>query len=249
ARALPFGQRALADRQPADGRLARTGYRGRWLADGQLQVLDRADRRVRRHGLDIEPAAIEALTLAQPGIVRAIAVPRRDRAGLMRIDVYALTAPGCSPDPDALRAALAGSLPAWSMPGHVVMLDALPLLPTGEPDIAALPIPDDRLPGAGEASDSEPRTESERLLASVWQELLGLCRIRTSDNFFDVGGHSLLAVDMAQRVQKLSGVQLNLLDIANGTLGTLAAELAVALPASPPPTARRGLFSRLLGRG
>ncbi|MET0616523.1 MAG: condensation domain-containing protein [Luteibacter sp.] len=246
AMAMPFGQRALADRQPADGRLARTGYRGRWLADGQLQVLDRADRRVRRHGLDIEPAAIEALTLAQPGIVRAIAVPRRDRAGLMRIDVYALTAPGCSPDPDALRAALAGSLPAWSMPGHVVMLDALPLLPTGEPDIAALPIPDDRLPGAGEASDSEPRTESERLLASVWQELLGLCRIRTSDNFFDVGGHSLLAVDMAQRVQKLSGVQLNLLDIANGTL---AAELAVALPASPPPTARRGLFSRLLGRG
>ncbi len=77
-----------------------------------------------------------------------------------------------------------------------------------------------------------------------------MSRIRTSDNFFDVGGHSLLAVDMAVRVQKLTGVQLNLLDIANGTLGTLAAELAVATPAATTTPAKRGgLLSRLLGRG
>ncbi|SKB75737.1 non-ribosomal peptide synthetase [Luteibacter sp. 22Crub2.1] len=246
ALAMPFGNRAQADRQPTDGRLARTGYRGRWLADGQLQVLDREDRRFRRHGLDVEPTAIEALTLAQPGIVRAIAVPRRDRDGLMRIDVYALAAPGYSPDTDDLRASLATSLPASSMPAHITMLDALPLLPTGEPDIASLPVPDNGAPG-GRTVDSEPHTESERLLASVWRELLGVGRVRTSDNFFDVGGHSLLAVDMAQRVQKLSGIQLNLLDIANGTLGTLAAELAIATPA-PAITAKRGLFSRLLGR-
>jgi amino acid adenylation domain-containing protein len=246
--AMRFGTRALADRQPGDDRLVRTGYRGRWLADGLVQVLDRSDRRIRRHGLDIEPTAIETLLLAQPGIVRALAVPRTGHAGDQRVDAYAVAAPGCLPDMDGLRAALASHLPAWSMPTHLTLLDAMPLLATGEPDIAALPLPAEQRSGAGAPNSNEPRTESERLLASVWQELLGMCRIRTSDNFFDVGGHSLLAVDMAMRVQKLTGVQLNLLDIANGTLGTLAADLALATPAAP-TAAKRGLLSRLLGRG
>jgi acyl carrier protein len=213
-----------------------------------VQVLDRDDRRIRRHGLDIEPTAIETLLLAQPGIVRALAVPRIGHAGDQHIDAYAVAAPGCQPDADGVRAALAAHLPAWSMPASLTLLDALPLLATGEPDIAALPLPTEQQPGNGTSSSNEPRTESERLLAAVWQELLGMCRIRTSDNFFDVGGHSLLAVDMAMRVQKLTGVQLNLLDIANGTLGTLAADLALAPPAAP-TASKRGLFSRLLGRG
>jgi len=245
--AAPFGNRAVGERQPGDDRLQRTGYRGRWLADGQLHVLDRADRRVRRHGLDVEPAAIEALLLAQAGVVRALAVPRTDADGLLRIDAYAVGAPGNPPDAEGLRAALAAWLPAWSMPAHLVMLDALPLLATGETDVAALPMPTEARAGSAPET-TEPRTESERLLASVWTELLGMTQVRTSDNFFDVGGHSLLAVDMASRVHKLSGVQLNLLDIANGTLGTLAAELAIAPPA-PAAAPKRGLFSRLLGRG
>ncbi|MDQ0008003.1 amino acid adenylation domain-containing protein [Luteibacter jiangsuensis] len=246
--AMPFGQRANAERQPGDGCLLRTGYRGRWLADGQLQVIGRDDRRIRSRGLDVEPAAIEALLVAQPGIVRAMAVSRTDHAGLFRVDAYAVGAPGNPPDAENLRAALATSLPAWSMPAHLVVLDALPLLATGEVDIAALPLPAEPYVGAS-AESTEPRSESERLLASVWTELLGMSRIRTSDNFFDVGGHSLLAVDMAVRIQKLTGVQLNLLDIANGTLGTLAAELAVAIPAATAPATKRGLLSRLLGRG
>jgi hypothetical protein len=196
----------------------------------------------------VEPAAIEALLVAQPGIVRAMAVPRTDHAGLVRLDAYAVGAPGNPPDVDNLRAALATSLPAWSMPAHLVVLDALPLLATGEVDVAALPLPAEPRAGASVES-TEPRSESERLLASVWTELLGMSRIRTGDNFFDVGGHSLLAVDMAVRVQKLTGVQLNLLDIANGTLGTLAAELAVAIPAATASATKRGLLSRLLGRG
>ncbi|QWT21702.1 amino acid adenylation domain-containing protein [Bacillus sp. NP157] len=245
---LPFGTRASANRQPGDDRLVRTGYRGRWLADGQVQALDRADRRIRRHGLDVEPAAIEAVLLTQTGIVRALAVPRTNGLGEQRIDAYALTAPGFQSDVESLRAALAAQLPAWSMPSNLMLLDAMPLLATGEPDIDALPLPGEGADAhVAEGHGTEPSTESERLLASVWHELLGLARVRTSDNFFDVGGHSLLAVDMAQRVQKLTGVQMNLLDIANGTLGTLAADLAVARPASPPPE-KRGLFGRLFGR-
>ncbi|NII54937.1 non-ribosomal peptide synthetase [Luteibacter sp. SG786] len=246
--AVPSGQRA-SERPPAGQGVLRTGYRGRWLPGGQLQVLDRSDRRLRRQGMDVEPAAIESLLLAQPGIVRALAVLRTDHAGLPRIDAYAVAAPGAIADAEGLHAALAEALPSWAMPSHLAVLDALPLLITGEPDLAALPLPAERQSAAMSVESTQPRSESERLLASVWTELLGMSRVRTSDNFFDVGGHSLLAVDMALRVQKLTGVQLNLLDIANGTLGTLAAELANAPPAPARTAAKRGLLGRLLGRG
>jgi len=83
-------------------------------------------------------------------------------------------------------------------------------------------------------------TPSEQLLATVWCELLGISQVRTSDNFFDVGGHSLLAVDMAAQVKRQTGVQLNLLDIANGTLGTLAAELNTQQAQAPTGTHKRG---------
>ncbi|MGN6482606.1 non-ribosomal peptide synthetase, partial [Luteibacter sp.] len=245
-----FGTRATAEHSPGDERLLRTGYRGRWLADGQVQVLDREDRRIRRQGLDVEPAAVEAVLRAQTGIVRALAVPHTNRLGEQRIDAYAVGAPGFQPDAESLRAALAAELPAWGMPAHLMLLDAMPLLPTGEPDIEALPLPEEHATmRQAEAPANEPTTESERLLASVWHELLGTTRIRTSDNFFDVGGPSLLAVDMAQRVQKMTGIQMNLLDIANGTLGTLAADLAVATPAAPPPAKRNGFLGKLFGRG
>ncbi|UPG87733.1 amino acid adenylation domain-containing protein [Luteibacter aegosomatis] len=245
ATATPFGQRARHDAPTSATRP--TGYTGRWLAEGHVQVLGREDRRMRRHGMDLEPAAIESLLLAQPGIVKALAVTRRDGDGRVRVDAYAVAAPGTPVDEEQLRAALATALPAWAMPAHLVTLDAFPLLAHGDVDVDALPIPTGAVAGLAEA-DVTPATDSERLLASVWQELLGMSRVRTSDNFFDVGGHSLLAVDMATRVQKLTGVQMNLLDIANGTLGTLAADLALAKPTSSPPK-QRGFFSRLLHRG
>jgi len=243
--AVPFGQRARAARRHGDARLVRTGYRGRWLSGGRLQVLDRDDRRVRCHGMDMQPGALEAIALREPGVVRAVAVPRQEPGGLARVELHVVAAPGRRPDATAVRAALAASLPAWALPEHVHVLDTLPTLATGEPDLAALAVHDDAAMAAPDDTTT-PRTETERLLAGIWQELLGTRRIRTSDNFFDVGGHSLLAVDMAQRVQTLSGVQLNLLDVANGTLGTLAAEMAVAPRVAA--THRRGLFSRLMGR-
>ena len=88
---------------------------------------------------------------------------------------------------------------------------------------------------------------AEEKLAAIWKSLLSLESVRTGDNFFDVGGHSLLAVDMATRVQQETGVRLNLLDIANGTLGTLAAEIAAAPPPSvkPAKSSRGGLLGLL----
>jgi len=243
--AMPFGQRARAARRHGEAGLVRTGYRGRWLSGGRLQVLDRDDRRLRCHGMDVQPGALEAIALREPGVVRAIAVPRHEQGGIARVELHVVAAPGRRPDAAAVRTALVASLPAWAMPDHVHVLDTLPTLATGEPDLAALAVHDDAAMAAPDDTTT-PHTETERLLAGIWQELLGTRRIRTSDNFFDVGGHSLLAVDMAQRVHTLSGVQLNLLDVANGTLGTLAAEMAVTPRVAT--THRRGLFSRLMGR-
>jgi acyl carrier protein len=104
-------------------------------------------------------------------------------------------------------------------------------------------------PRAAMAASAQPGTPDEQKLATIWKELLNIDEVHTSDNFFDVGGHSLMAVEMATRVQRETGVRLNLLDIANGTLATLAAELAAAPSASndhraPLAQRLRGLFGR-----
>ena len=98
------------------------------------------------------------------------------------------------------------------------------MLADGNVDVAALPLPGAHTDDLA-ALAVQPKTPGEQQLAALWRELLHLTLVRTSDNFFDIGGHSLLAVEMAARVQRETGVRLNLLDIANGTLGTLAAEL------------------------
>jgi hypothetical protein len=106
-------------------------------------------------------------------------------------------------------AALAEVLPAHEVPQRLILLDALPLMVNGTVDIAALPVPAE--PSGEDEIDSatQPKTANEQLLAALWKELLNLPRIRTSDNFFDIGGHSLMAVDMAARVQRQTGMSLN----------------------------------------
>ncbi|WP_243049111.1 non-ribosomal peptide synthetase [Dyella sp. RRB7] len=249
----PFGQRATATPvrsvsvtgAPA---LRATGYRGRWLADGQVQALGRLDRRVRVNGHEVTPASVEALLRNQPGVAQAITMSRADAAGDMQVDAYVVAAPGAALDRDALRTALGRTLAAHEMPRHLVLLESLPLLADGHVDVAALPLPGAHTDDLA-ALAVQPRTPGEQRLAALWCELLHLTQVRTSDNFFDIGGHSLLAVEMAARVQRDTGVRLNLLDIANGTLGTLAAELPGAAPAQterPTPLGQR--LRHLFGR-
>ncbi|RDI97055.1 amino acid adenylation domain-containing protein [Dyella solisilvae] len=225
-----------------------TGFRGRWLAEGQLQELGRFDRRVRVDGHDVDPVAVEALLLQQPNVAAAIAISRTDSLGDSQVDAYVAPGAGATLDRDALRAALGRVLAAKGMPKHLVVLDALPTLADGTVDIAALPLPGGRDDDLGELA-VQPKTPGEQLLAAIWRDLLHLSQVRTSDNFFDIGGHSLLAVEMATRVQRETGVRLNLLDIANGSLGTLAAELATSPPATderPPALGQR--LRKLFGR-
>jgi len=181
-------------------------------------------------------------------VAHAVAVARMNQAGSAHLDAYVVAAPGHGLDASQLIAALAEALPAHEVPQHLVLLDALPVMANGQVDIAALPLPAESSSGEEVDDAMQPKTANEQLLAVLWKELLGIARVRTSDNFFDIGGHSLMAVDMAARVQRQTGMSLNLLDIANGTLGTLAAGLSESV-STPPPSAKSGsLLGRLFGR-
>jgi non-ribosomal peptide synthetase component F/acyl carrier protein len=249
----PFGCRTRAANTDlisipqAASPLVLTGFRGRWLADGHLQAMGRLDRRLLVNGWDVEPDAIEARLLASPGVAQAIAVVRADASASPHIDAYVVAAANVPLDRDRLRIALGNMLPGYAMPRNLLIVDALPQTARGEVDLSALPLPNQQSDDLT-ALAIQPKTPDEQRLATLWGELLNLTQVHTSDNFFDIGGHSLLAVEMAARVQRETGVRLNLLDIANGTLGTLAAELSNG-PVQPEKPARLGQRLRsLFGR-
>lgn len=227
-------------------RLRRTKTRGRWLVSGHLQALGRTDRQRHIKGHDVDPASIESALLAQPGVASAIAVAHETRAGEPMLEAYVVATAATALDTQRLLSTLEEILPACEMPRQLWMLDALPRQANGEVDAAALPLSPEPSESDEMALANRPKTANEQLLAEVWKTLLGIPEVRTSDNFFDIGGHSLLAVDMAARIQRDAGVQLNLLDIANGTLGTLAAELSER-PTQPAPAKRGRLLRNLFG--
>ena len=251
----PFGVRAeaaqhehapMADSQ--DMPLQRTHSHGRWLVSGNIQEMGRVDRRERIDGREVDLATVEAELLSQPGVMRAVAVARLNHAAGTRIDAYVVAAPDHRLESDRLVAALAEALPAHEVPQRLVLLDALPLMTNGAVDVAALPLSAESSGEEEIDSATQPKTANEQLLAALWKELLGLARVRTSDNFFDIGGHSLMAVDMAARVQRQTRMSLNLLDIANGTLGTLAAGLSEGVPQASQPAKLGSRLRNWLGR-
>jgi amino acid adenylation domain-containing protein len=244
----PFGARATASVQPSTSVWVRTGYRGRWLVGGQLQAIGHLDRHVNLHGQEIDLAGIEAKLTTLPGVGRAVAVARTHRSEGVHIDAYVEPLAGMAPDTGTLVEQLARLLPPRELPRHLTVMQSLPRLPDGEIDLDALPTAREGADDASSAALMQARTPDEKLLATIWCQLLGIAQVRTSDNFFDIGGHSLLAVEMAARVQRETGKALNLLEVANSTLGTLAAELSQA-PAKTEPPARHGLRLRnLFGR-
>jgi hypothetical protein len=164
-----------------------------------------------------------------------------------------MAAPGAHLDEATVRAQLRDVLPAYMVPQHLVALDALPVLPNGKVDRHALPRPLSA-PGpveAGVATQSEQALDPRvRYLIDVWSELLGT-RAGPDDNFFDLGGHSMLAVQMANRVARDTGVRIKLIRLGAETLARIAADLPDAAPsqvAAPGVGGRIGSgLRRLLG--
>ncbi|GAB3734336.1 hypothetical protein GCM10028862_17450 [Luteimonas pelagia] len=216
------------DRAPSrlPPRLYRTGDRGRLRHDGNLQHEGRLDFQLKLRGHRIEPGEVESCLVACDDVAQALVVVREMAPGDLRLVAYVVGVPGAAVDPAVLRTRLRDALPAYMVPQHVVVLDAFPILPNGKIDRNALPAPAVSMEAAAPLQDAvgpaaDPRV---RYLAQVWSELLGV-PAGPGDNFFELGGHSMLAVQMANRVQRDTGVRIRLIRLAAGTLAQFADEL------------------------
>ncbi|WP_241265745.1 non-ribosomal peptide synthetase [Streptomyces boncukensis] len=217
-------ERFVADPYGPDGtRMYRTGDVVRWRADGQLEYLGRADRQVKIRGFRIEQGEVEAALTACPGVAHAavLARPDRQRTGTRLVAYVVPDADGTRPQ--ALRERLRERLPEFMVPSAFVMLGELPLTPNGKLDREALPEPDAE-PGAAVAR--APRTPREHLLCGLFAEVLGVPWADADANFFNAGGHSLLAIRLVARIRAVLGadVPLSLL-FDEPTVAGLAARL------------------------
>ncbi|WP_437982702.1 amino acid adenylation domain-containing protein [Sorangium sp. So ce117] len=209
--------------QPGE-RLYRTGDRARWRADGQLEFAGRVDHQVKLRGFRIEPGEIEARLGEQPGVREAVVIVRQDRPEERRLVAY--VAAGTDVAPEALRRALKEQVPDYMVPSAFVVLEELPHTPYGKIDRRALPAPDE--PSSEALS---PRTEAEAALAGIWAELLGRPAVGVQENFFELGGDSILALQVVSRA-RAAGLSLTPRQIfQHQTIADLA---AVAAPASAP---------------
>ncbi|HVH11426.1 MAG TPA: amino acid adenylation domain-containing protein, partial [Longimicrobium sp.] len=191
---------------PPGARLYRTGDRVRWLADGNLEFLGRADHQVKLRGYRIETGEVEAALTAVPGVRDACVMVREDVPGDRRLVAYVAADEAAVGGAAGLRARLQAELPEHMVPGAFVLLEALPLNPNGKLDRRALPAPSR---GADDAY-AAPRTPVEEVLAGIWSDVLGVERVGVAESFFELGGHSLLATRVVSRVRQALAVELPL---------------------------------------
>ncbi|HEX4965432.1 MAG TPA: amino acid adenylation domain-containing protein [Thermoanaerobaculia bacterium] len=180
-------------------RLYRTGDLARYRPDGELLFLGRVDHQVKVRGFRIELGEIEATLRRHPDVAEAVLVARGE-PGEQRLVAYLAGKPGTSPVAEELRGFVRAKLPAHMVPWAFVVLPALPLNANGKIDRQALPDPERSAWGAPAAIE-EPQSEMERTVAAIWRELLGISQVGIDDNFFDSGGHSLLAVRVYHRLK------------------------------------------------
>ncbi|HEU0300786.1 MAG TPA: amino acid adenylation domain-containing protein, partial [Longimicrobium sp.] len=227
----------------AGARMYRTGDLAKRLPDGGVDYLGRTDFQVKLRGFRIELGEVESALAAHPGVREAVAVVREDRPGDPRLTAYLVPSGGAAPDPSALRAWLGERLPEHMVPAAFVTLAALPLLPNGKADRKALPAPG--LPERAAHRMVPPRTPVEETLAGFWREALGAAQVGIDDNFFEIGGHSLLLARVHARVLAAFRREVSMLDLfRHTTIRALAAFLEPgdgAPPAAAEPAAgRRG---------
>ncbi|MFF5986086.1 amino acid adenylation domain-containing protein [Prauserella flavalba] len=219
----PFG--------PPGARMYRTGDRVRWRVDNSdaerlrlggggrragrnLDFLGRSDNQVKIRGYRIEPGEVESALLAHPEVAQAAVVAREDHRGVRRLVGYVVG----DAEPEAAKAFVAESLPEYLVPTVVLRLDELPLTPNGKVDRAALPAPD----WTGLAGGAAPTTPRERTLAALFAEILDLPSVGVHDSFFELGGDSIVAIQLVGRARK-AGLALTPRDVfAHRTVAALA---------------------------
>ncbi|MFB8202010.1 amino acid adenylation domain-containing protein [Kitasatospora purpeofusca] len=209
-------------------RMYRSGDLARRRADGVLEYFGRADQQVKIRGFRIELGEIEAVLAAHPAVADAAVIVREDVPGDKRLVGYAVLAPGADlVTGEELRTRTAADLPVHMVPSAVVLLDRLPLTANGKLDRRALPAPDAPAAGAGRP----PRNPREQQLCELFAEVLGVPAVGVEDDFFALGGHSLLVVRLAGRIRAVLGLEVGI-----GTLfqAPTVAALDTALSADTP---------------
>ncbi|TLF82504.1 non-ribosomal peptide synthetase [Nocardia cyriacigeorgica] len=221
--------RFVADPYGAPGsRMYRTGDVGRWRdAPASLEYAGRSDQQVQLRGFRIELGEIEAALLRCPGVGHAVAMVRTDAVAGERLIGYVVPAADATLDPAQLRGQVGGFLTGYMVPDAFVVLDALPLTPNGKLDRRALPEPE----FTGATDFRAPETELEQTVAEVFADLLGATRVGLDDDFFSLGGNSLLATRAVARLRAATGVPVAVQWLfTDATVAGLAARLSTPAP-------------------
>jgi amino acid adenylation domain-containing protein len=218
----PFGE------EPGE-RLYRTGDRARHWADGTLEFLGRLDNQVKIRGFRIELGEIEAALLDHPEVREAAVLVREDARGDKRLVACVIPKEDPAPALPELRRFLKARLPEYMLPSELVLRDAWPVTPTGKLDRRALL---EAPPSRSARSGAEAGTDLERAVAAIWAEVIGLESVGVQENFFDLGGHSLLMIEVQARLEQALGRGVPLVDLFRyPTVAALAEALERAVPA------------------
>jgi amino acid adenylation domain-containing protein len=216
---------------PDGSRLYRTGDRVRRLADGGLAFLGRVDDQVKIRGYRVELDEIVAVLDTHPGVEASAVVARPAADGDVRLVAYLVASPDAKLTPSTLLATLRTRLPDYMLPSVFIPIDALPLMASGKVDRARLPAPETAEP-LRDPEFEAPRSPVERRLADLVAALLGVARVGVGDNFFLLGGHSLLGTQLIARLRDAFGVDLPLRTVFDHpTVAGLAAEVERAIVA------------------
>lgn len=224
-------------------RLYRSGDTARYLADGRIEVLGRTDHQVKLRGFRIELGEIEAVLVRHPDIRSAVAIVRADEGEEPRLVAYVISNDDRQSSSE-LRASIRASLPEYMVPSEFVFLDEFPLTDNGKINRNALPAPDrSRAPDAPD--EGEPDSELERGMAAIWRDVLNLEDIRAYDMFYDLGGHSLLSLNVVDRFEKEFGFRMDPEELVTQTLRQAVARFAnTGDDAAAPDDNKRGLFDK-----
>jgi amino acid adenylation domain-containing protein len=205
------GEKFIPDQFSAepDARLYKTGDLARYFPNGNIELLGRLDHQVKIRGFRIELGEIETALARHPAVRECVVLARKDEAGDRYLAAYVVPRPGPEASPADLRRFLSETLPEYTVPAHYVLREAFPLNPNGKIDRQALPAPD-LARAAGTAAYVAPRNPTEKALADIWSEVLGVERAGIHDDFFALGGHSLKATQAVSRIRQRLRVELTL---------------------------------------
>jgi len=211
-----------------EARLYRTGDLARYLSNGNIELLGRIDHQVKVRGYRIELGEIETVLAEHPAVREAVVIVREDVPGDKRLVGYIVSTHDPNPTTTELRTFLQQKLPEYMVPGAFVFMDALPLTPNRKVDRRALPAPDTTRPEL-ESAFVEPESGVEKVVAGIWAAALGLQRVGIHDNFFDLGGHSLLLAKVHGQLQAALRRDVPMIELFRyPTISTLAKYLSDA---------------------